>query len=953
MAGVVSAMAQYPANGYYRVRNYVTNRYIYVTDNRGTVDYGATSADVNALQVWKGEGKALCDPSSIIYFENGDGDRRYDLVAQGTSVYDIIGDLVNLVRSTNGTYMCYGKKANLAKYLGDIDNSNDEMGIMSIDATGDSRKWWVTPVDAAGSNYLGVKPAVQSKGKYYQPYYTAFPYSAYSAGVKFYAVARVQNGLAVIKEISGTVPAKTPVIVECASADPSANRLNLGGSGLVAANVLSGVFFNNPMESHLNRVKFDPATMRGLAVDKDGNLVYTDAPGYEYVPANTSYLKVAAGSPRIIKVVTEDRFEAESAITPVKISMGASQLALKEGESRQLMYTILPASAQGAAVTWTSSAPGVVSVSADGTVVAKSVGSATISATTANGLSAVCTVTVSQRDKEVETVQMNHASQKLYEGQQVQLTATVLPADAKNKTLVWSSSDAKVATVSPSGLVQAVGAGVCEIYATAANGVRGVCRIEVVRKGVRVESVTLSKTSLTLLAGESHKLEATVNPANADNRTVTWTSSNTAVATVSSDGEVTALAAGLTVIRAEADGVSATCPVTVESKTVGVESITMSETSVELTIGEQKVLTATVNPANAEDKKVTWKSSDTSVATVTSLGRVVARGEGVTEITASCGGKTGVCTVTVKRGKVEVTGVTLSHSMLTLEEGAEQQLVATVMPEDATDKSVEWKSSDAGVATVSASGMVKAVVPGWTSVTVTASGFVAVCTVKVIARTPDTVYPESVVITGAPSRMVKGEKCSLSATVLPADATDKSVQWSSSNSKVATVSAAGELVAVGGGRCVITASAVNGVQGSVEVEVTVPVTGVSVSPRSYEGVVGTEFELSWIVAPADASDKSVEVSSSDETVATVSPDGIVKLLRAASVVIRVRTTDGGFSDECTVNAVSSIADIAAEAEGAPLYNLRGEVVVSSLRNASQLASLPRGIYILRGKKIIL
>ena len=153
---------------------------------------------------------------------------------------------------------------------------------------------------------------------------------------------------------------------------------------------------------------------------------------------------------------------------------------------------------------------------------------------------------------------------------------------------------------------------------------------------VAVTGVTLDKTSATLTVGGTETLTATVSPDNATNKSVTWTSSDTSVATVA-NGVVTAVAPGTATItvtsKADANK-NASCSVTVNAPTVAVTGITLDKTSATLTVGGTETLTATVSPDNATDKSVTWTTSDASVATVAD-GVVTAVGEGEATITAT------------------------------------------------------------------------------------------------------------------------------------------------------------------------------------------------------------------------------------------------------------------------------------------------------------------------------
>jgi len=162
---------------------------------------------------------------------------------------------------------------------------------------------------------------------------------------------------------------------------------------------------------------------------------------------------------------------------------------------------------------------------------------------------------------------------------------------------------------------------------------------------VNVTSVTLSSTTLSMVKDETKTLTATVSPSNATNKTVSWSSSNTSVATVS-NGLVTAVAAGQATITATADGKSATCSVTVSNPEVKVQSVSLSESSVEIIKGESLTITATVSPSDATNPDVTWSTSDANVATVKD-GVITAVGSGKTTITATADGVSSTCEVTV------------------------------------------------------------------------------------------------------------------------------------------------------------------------------------------------------------------------------------------------------------------------------------------------------------------
>ena len=351
-------------------------------------------------------------------------------------------------------------------------------------------------------------------------------------------------------------------------------------------------------------------------------------------------------------------------------------------------------------------------------------------------LSAACLLLAVSCEKEpqpvnVTGVTVNPTSLSLVEGETGDLTATVSPSNADNASVTWDSSDKSVATVS-NGKVTAVKAGSANITVkTVDGGFTASCNVTVSAKVIDVSSVSLSKTELTLTEGDSETITATVKPDDATDKTVTWSSSDAAVATVDG-GKITAVKEGTATITAKAGDKTATCKVTVEKKVIAVESVELDKTALELTEGESQTLVATVKPDDATDKTVEWTTSDETIATVAD-GVVTAVKAGTATVTAKAGDKTATCAVTVKAKVIAVESVELNKTEAELAEGESLTLVATVKPDDATDKTVEWSSSDETVATV-ADGVVTAVKEGTATITAKAGEKTATCAVTVKAK---------------------------------------------------------------------------------------------------------------------------------------------------------------------------------------------------------------------------
>ena len=574
------------------------------------------------------------------------------------------------------------------------------------------------------------------------------------------------------------------------------------------------------------------------------------------------------------------------------IQLSQNSLSLKIGEKALLTATVSPSNATDKTVRWSSSQKSVATVSNAGQVTAIGNGTAVITATAGNK-SAKCAVTVQDGVIVVESVSLSEESLTLGEGETAILVVTILPGDATDKAITWTSSDEAVATVS-NGVVTAVKEGTATITATA-GGKSAQCIVTVKKDVVAVTGITLSQTTLSLEEGKSVTLTATVQPSNATNKTVSWSSSNAAVATVS-DGVVTAVKEGTATITATAGDKSAQCTVTVKRGVVAVTSITLSQTTLTLKEGENATLIPTVYPDNATDKTVIWDSSDVTVATVSLTGVVTAVKEGIATITATAGDKSAQCTVTVKKDVVAVTGITLSQTTLSLEEGKSATLIATVQPSNATDKTVSWSSSNTSVATVS-NGVVTAVKEGTATITATAGGKSAQCTVTV---KKGVVAVTGITLSQTSLSLEECKSATLTATVQPSNATDKTVSWSSSNTSVATISN-GVVTAVKEGTATITASA-GGKTAQCTVTVTkafVAVTGITLSQTSLSLEKGKTITLTATVAPADATDKTVSWSSSDASVATVSSSGVVTAVKAGKATITAAA--GGKSAQCVVS----------------------------------------------------
>lgn len=498
-----------------------------------------------------------------------------------------------------------------------------------------------------------------------------------------------------------------------------------------------------------------------------------------------------------------------------RVYLTPSSLSLEEGETAVLKASVEPSTVTDKTVSWESDDYAVASVSSNGVVTARGPGYATITCTSNadRTKSARCHVEVTAAAPKVlvSKISLVPSSLSMLEGESQTLQATVEPYDASNREVTWSSTNSQVASVS-GGRVTAVGEGsaVITCHATDGSNVSAQCNVTV--KRIKVTSLKLDKSTLSLDEGGSYTLQATISPNDATHKTLTWSSDATGVAEVS-NGKVTAKYEGTATITCrttDGSNLSATCKVTVTPvQPTKVEIPSLKS----LFVGDSETLTATITPSNARTT-LTWYCEPASGVITLKDGTITAVGEGTANV--YCKTSNGI---TSNKCRIESqyhrpTSLTLSATSLSFREGESQQLTATVVPSN-SHYTLTWTSSNTAVATVSQTGLVKAVGGGTAQITVaTDNGLKATCSVTSLAE------PKAISVPSAIS-LYPGSQRQLKYTLDPIGARDE-VVWRGSNPNVVTVTEKGLLTAVGPGQARVTAITHNGLQATCRVVVPEP-----------------------------------------------------------------------------------------------------------------------------------
>jgi len=570
------------------------------------------------------------------------------------------------------------------------------------------------------------------------------------------------------------------------------------------------------------------------------------------------------------------------------ISLDKTSLELGKGQTYKLTATLTPGdTSESKTITWTSSDSNIASVSADGTVTAVgNVGDtkATIRATSSNPtIYAECVVDIVIP---ITSVAMDETPITLNKGETKQLSFTYEPSNTtQDKTITWESSDPTVATVT-NGKVTAIKGGTTTITASMLN--KTWTKSVEITVEVGLNDITFDPMSVELLPGQDQEITKTFDPFDATHKDITWASNNTAIATVDTNGKIHAVAAGTTTVTATYQTLTGSKTKNINVKVlIPITGVTIQPNSaITINKGDNTTLSVTVTPANAEeDKTVTWSSDNPSVASVdANTGVVTGNAKGTAVITGTLkNGKSVTSTITVH---VPVSSVTVNKNELNLNKGdTYSELVATINPSDSTVRAVTWSSSDPSVATVNATtGAVTAVADGTAIITATAEGKTAQVTVYVTTAVTSVTIDQ-----GSTKAMIKGDTDTLTATVLPNDATDKTVSWSSNQPGIVSVDSHGNISAVGGGTAIITAKA-GAETSTITINVRVPITRFELAledqnPTILRGAKNAKT-LTTIIGPDDATDdRTITWTSSDDTIATVDSTGKVTGLKEGTATI--------------------------------------------------------------------
>ena len=690
----------------------------------------------------------------------------------------------------------------------------------------------------------------------------------------------------------------------------------------------------------------------------------SSAPTIASVDASGKVMALAVGTATITVSTTNGKtatcavevkpIEAES------VTLSQTTATLTAGDNLTLTATVAPTNTTDKTVTWSSSAPTIASVDASGKVTALAVGTTTITATTTNGKTATCAVTVRARIVAATGISIDQTSAELTEGESLSLTATVSPANATGKTVGWTSNNPSVATVDATGEVSAISAGTATITASTSNGLTAACIVTVNPAVVDVTGVKLSRSTLILTTGGTAQLTATVEPADATDKTVTWTTNKPTVATVDASGKVTAVrseSAGAvitvgtaTITATTANGLKATCRVIVRPRTATIAGIEhrityadegggstyatvtggAADEDGEITIVEEFLVENGTNDITVPITRVEPQAfaGHTDIAkvviprSVTFLGNeAFANCSGLREIVVEDGATLLDCGTEVFKGSPFVSLYLGRHTAGTIYSG-HHSLDRLEIGElvDVIDEN-EFRGCDPITELFVYADVPPTLPDNGFDESVYEDTYLHVPSASIEAYREadgwkkfnhdnhiialDAIPAENITLDVAELPLVVGQSRQLRATITPENVTTKTLRWSCSDATVATVSANGLVVGRKVGTATITVRTVNNLTATCMVTVSPKLPeSIEIEPAEASITEKTSLHLSANITPEDVTDPTVTWASSDESVATVDEEGMVSALQPGAVTITASTVNG-------LTATSTVKVVAA------------------------------------------
>lgn len=651
-----------------------------------------------------------------------------------------------------------------------------------------------------------------------------------------------------------------------------------------------------------NAVTFDPKehvnttlTWRSsntdvVQVDEEGNITGIKAWGSATITCIPEDLGLAGVITCTVTVIEKD--------VPAKgVTLEPSEATMHVGETLQIRAIFDPITATYQNLSWSSTDETIAKVDENGLVTGLAEGAVSIAAIYRDPITGTvkdpiyCKITVEAPIVTAQSFKLTPEHRELYVGDNYTVVPVFTPENTTNQKVVFYSSDEEVAKIDEDGVVTGIAEGSAVLIGRAEDGnTVETCTVTVVKPPVPVEDFTVEPLEQEVQVGSTFYITPVFTPADASNQKVKYQTSDEAIATVDENGLVTGIAIGQTTIVCQSveGSIIATCKVTVIKPYVNVISFTITPIEQEVQTGSTFQITPVFTPEDATNQKVTYQSSDPSVATVDEKGVVTGVTKGNTAVI--CQSDEGKIVVYCNVHVIEGVSLTLKPAAREIAIGKTFTITKIINPIEA-DPTATWESSDPAIATVTKNGKVKGIKKGSCVITCILTKYNVRATCEVTVATLKT----TVSLNKTSIRMGTGTTYTLKAKIWSNNTRLPAVRWKTSKKRIASITQKGKIKAKRVGNTVITAVSRDKlkVKAQCKVRVIQRAKSIKIKPNYAICYVGGTRQLSVVMQPKSTTLHSVTWESEDTSIATVENNGMVRGIAEGETRIVATTKDGG------------------------------------------------------------
>lgn len=710
--------------------------------------------------------------------------------------------------------------------------------------------------------------------------------------------------------------------------------------------------------------KIDPSSVQ-MEAGTSQNL-YTDLTGQRKIVWMSSDTSIVTVSPQagnisakitaknktgevVITAYNEDnqtyatcRVRVISTITSITIDKGLTYTAALASQYVFMKAIWQPSNATETELKWESSNPKVATVDKNGMVTLLSLGQTYIRVKSVENEKASYDCLLTVTDRVMDSIKTDVTNLDMIKGETHQVIATYTPTDASEIGMTWTSLDTKVAKVSNTGLITAVGVGSTSIvvkanvaYDTTNNPNKFAEAVININVRNKLNSIKFAAAPIYIAAGNSQKIDVVFNPAKDVNTNLTWSVSDTSIIKVSKDGVLTGVAPGiasLNVIAEDIGGAGISTHVYVTPKPVYATDFVLSPDKETIHVGDVYTLEKSFSPSEVTETNLTWDTSDANIATVDE-GVVTAKAVGEVVISAvytdAPNGKpiTRSCSFKVEPPIVYATDFSVSPASENILVGGTFNINPVFTPTDTTNKNVDYQSLDTGVATVDNNGVVTGVGAGDVLIVCVAEdgGFRSECAVHVENAIQFSLNPSV-------RELAVGHSFTPVKVTKPSNAS-KTAKWKSSNTAIATVDSKGKVKGKRIGTCTITCTLTNYNQSAkCTVKVRKLNSKVKFDKTNIRIGVGQTYTIKRTVWSNASTTPKLSWKTSNKRILTVNSSGKIKGIRVGLAKITAITKDKIHAKAvCNVRVIRRAKSIGLNTDYMVLYVGRSKTLTARFR----------------------